>query len=72
MNLCRLSEIANIEISGVDKKTVDGETPVRLCNFVDVYRNWAISQKLSEGFRKLRWKELSDIPNRYQLPENWE
>ena len=33
----KLADIANIEISGVDKKTIEGETPVRLCNFVDVY-----------------------------------
>ena len=31
----KLGDIAKIEISGVDKKSVDGETPVRLCNFVD-------------------------------------
>ena len=30
----KLGDIAKIEISGVDKKSVDGETPVRLCNFV--------------------------------------
>ena len=31
----KLGDIAKIEISGVDKKTKEGETPVRLCNFVD-------------------------------------
>lgn len=35
----KLVEIAKIEISGVDKKIIDGELPVRLCNFVDVYYN---------------------------------
>ena len=53
----KLGEIAKIEISGVDKKTVDGEIPVRLCNFVDVYRNWAITQKLSENFMIASAKE---------------
>ncbi len=53
----KLGDIAKIEISGVDKKTVDGETPVRLCNFVDVYRNWAITKKLSEGFMIASAKE---------------
>ena len=57
MNLCRLSDIANIEISGVDKKSVDGETPVRLCNFVDVYRNWAITQNLLKSFMIASAKE---------------
>lgn len=54
----KLGEIAKIEISSVDKKTVDGETPVRLCNFVDVYRNWAITKKLSEGFMIASAKEI--------------
>ena len=40
----KLADIAKIEISGVDKKTIEGETPVRLCNFVDVYYNWAITK----------------------------
>ena len=53
----KLGDIAKIEISGVDKKVVDGETPVRLCNFVDVYRNWAITQKLSESFMIVSAKE---------------
>ena len=35
----KLADIAKIEISGVDKKTIEGETPVRLCNFVDVNYN---------------------------------
>lgn len=30
----KLADIAKIEISGVDKKTIEGEIPVRLCNFV--------------------------------------
>ena len=46
----KLVDIANIEISGVDKKTVEGEAPVRLCNFVDVYRNWAITKAKAEKF----------------------
>ena len=33
-------------MSNVDKKTNEGETPVKLCNFVDVYRNWAITKDL--------------------------
>lgn len=30
----KLGEIAKIEISGVDKKTINGEIPVRLCNLL--------------------------------------
>ena len=42
----RLDEIAKIDISGVDKKTKEGETPVKLCNFTDVYNNWAVTERL--------------------------
>lgn len=40
MEFKKLSEIAHIEISGVDKKIKEGEKIVRLCNFTDVYYNW--------------------------------
>ena len=40
----RLGDIATVAISGIDKKTVEGEIPVSLCNFVDVYYNWAITK----------------------------
>ena len=46
----KLADIAKIEISGVDKKTVIGELPVHLCNFVDVYRNWAITKTKATQF----------------------
>ena len=50
LNKYKLADIANIEISGVDKKTIEGETPVRLCNFVDVYYNWAITKEKAKLF----------------------
>jgi type I restriction enzyme, S subunit len=34
-----LGELADIRVSNVDKKTVARELPVRLCNYLDVYRN---------------------------------
>ena len=43
MDFKKLGEIADILISNVDKKTKENEYPVKLCNFVDVYYNWAIS-----------------------------
>ena len=46
----RLGDIAEILISSIDKKSKDGEPPVRLCNFVDVYRNWAITEDLAKNF----------------------
>ncbi len=35
----RLDSIARVIISNVDKKSADGERPVRLCNYTDVYYN---------------------------------
>lgn len=46
----RLSEVASFEISNTDKKSKDGEAPIRLCNFTDVYYNWAITEGMSESF----------------------
>lgn len=34
-----LSELAEIRISNVDKKSIAGEKPVRLCNYMDAYAN---------------------------------
>ena len=34
-----LTNIADLRMSNVDKNSVSGETPVRLCNYVDVYKN---------------------------------
>ena len=50
LNKYKLADIAKIEISGVDKKTIEGEKPVRLCNFVDVYYNWAITKDKAKRF----------------------
>jgi Restriction endonuclease S subunits len=46
----KLKEIVDFIISSVDKKTIEGEKPVRLCNFVDVYYNWAISESTEKDF----------------------
>jgi type I restriction enzyme, S subunit len=35
----RLKNVASVRFSSVDKKSEDGETPVRLCNYTDVYNN---------------------------------
>jgi type I restriction enzyme S subunit len=42
----RLKEIANIQNSNVDKKTHDHEINVKLCNYVDVYKNEFIDSSL--------------------------
>ena len=36
-----------MRVSHVDKHTKDGEIPVRLCNYVDVYKNNRITQQLT-------------------------
>ena len=46
----KLSDVAKVEISSVDKKTKENETPVKLCNFTDVYHNWAITREMTSSF----------------------
>ena len=43
----RLKYFSRTFASNVDKKTKDGETPVLLCNYTDVYYNEAIDESLS-------------------------
>ena len=37
--LVRLEDVAEVAFSPVDKKSIDGEIPVRLCNYTDVFYN---------------------------------
>lgn len=39
----RLKTLASVELSNVDKKSVEGQEPVGLCNYTDVYYNDIIS-----------------------------
>jgi len=41
-----LSEVAQVIVSPVDKKTIDGEISVELCNYTDVYYNNTITRKI--------------------------
>ena len=52
MNRVRLGDVAEVILSNIDKKSVDGQAKVRLCNFTDVYYNWAITQEMYESFMK--------------------
>ena len=36
-DMSRLKELAETQLSNVDKKSVEDESEVRLCNYVDVY-----------------------------------
>ena len=42
----RLGAVAEVAFSSVDKKTVDGEIPVRLCNYTDVFYNRRIRTEM--------------------------
>jgi type I restriction enzyme, S subunit len=42
----RLKYLASIRVSNVDKKTVEGQLPVQLCNYTDVYYNEVITGDL--------------------------
>ncbi len=44
----RLRNVAEMRVSNVDKHVKDGESPVRLCNYVDVYNNDYINKH--DGF----------------------
>lgn len=46
----KLSELADIFISSVDKKIKEEEQKVLLCNFTDVYNNWAITERARKNF----------------------
>jgi type I restriction enzyme S subunit len=43
----KLKRISSITFSNVDKNTTDGEDQVRLCNYLDVYRNEFITSDLN-------------------------
>ena len=42
----KIRHVARILVSNVDKKSAEGEQPVRLCNYVDVYNNERITDDL--------------------------
>jgi restriction endonuclease S subunit len=42
----KLKHISSVRFSSVDKKSTEGERPVRLCNYVDVYYNDIITPEL--------------------------
>lgn len=42
----RIHDVAELRTSNVDKKSEEGEKPVRLCNYVDVYKNDKVTMAL--------------------------
>ncbi len=45
--LTRLTDVADISFSGVDKKILEGERAVRLCNYMDVLNNRKLTNNIS-------------------------
>lgn len=43
----QLGKVATIILSGLDKKSYDGQQKVKLCNYVDVYRNDYITNEIN-------------------------
>ena len=44
--LVRLGDVAEVAFSGVDKRTIEGEVPVKLCNYTDVFYNRRIQASM--------------------------
>lgn len=62
----RQRNVVEVRVSNIDKHTTDGETPVRICNYVDVYKNERITSRI--GF--MRASASPDEIKRFQLEKN--
>jgi type I restriction enzyme, S subunit len=43
----RLEDVCDVQFSNVDKKSYEDETPVRLCNYMDVYSNDIVTSTIN-------------------------
>jgi type I restriction enzyme, S subunit len=43
----RTRNVVDMRVSNIDKHSKEGELPVRLCNYVDVYKNERITERMS-------------------------
>jgi type I restriction enzyme, S subunit len=59
----RLRHACEMRVSNVDKHTKKGETPVRLCNYVDVYHN----ERIRESMRFMLASASEDERIRFRL-----
>ena len=50
MKKCRLGDVATVYLSNVDKISKENQKEVILCNYVDVYKNWAITNQIAKDF----------------------
>ena len=54
----RLRTVAEMRVSNVDKHTREDEFPVRLCNYLDVYKNDNITQAMPFMRATATWEEI--------------
>ena len=59
----RLRNTSEMRVSNVDKHTKDDEQPVRLCNYVDVYKN----DRIRSGMAFMRATATTDEIERFRL-----
>ena len=59
----RLRHAVNMRVSNVDKHSKDDELPVRLCNYVDVYKN----DRITESVPFMRATAKADEMDRFRL-----
>ena len=59
----RLQQVVNMKVSNVDKHSKEGEFPVRLCNYVDVYKN----DRITESVPFMRATATTDEIKRFRL-----
>ena len=59
----KLQHIAAMKVSNVDKHIKEGELPVRLCNYVDVYKN----HRITEGMAFMRATATVDEVQKFRL-----
>ena len=62
----RLKTVAEMRVSNVDKHTKEGESPVRLCNYVDVYKN----DRITSGMDFMRATASLGEVERFRLQRN--
>jgi type I restriction enzyme S subunit len=59
----RLDAVADVLFSNVDKHTIEGEIPIRLCNYVDVYKNDRITNTIDFMEASAELREI----NKFQI-----
>ena len=62
----RLRTVADMRVSNVDKHTNEDESPVRLCNYVDVYKN----ERITEDIPFMHASASPDEIERFRLIRN--